>query len=287
MSTKNKLLLAVIALLAALALAAAFLSVSGLEQRRDDAVAALDNGEVPTEAAQVLSEWTAREPDDIEALSWLFYVRLKEGEVKKALDLATLLDVKDARHPAFIGHACGLYFKNEMWSKAARYCGIGVEEDPDDVVVLRRAARSLVKIDSCTRAIDLLERLNKLAPGNVQYLTYQGHCEIMLGRTKEARQTLEKALALAPRSIETLGTLARLYHETGQFREAARAFETILEADPKNEKTLNNLIVLHAKFLREPDKARTYIIRAREAGLLEERLESLENLIGMEESSVK
>jgi tetratricopeptide (TPR) repeat protein len=92
---------------------------------------------------------------------------------------------------------------------------------PGDVAT-RRALETLYEQQArAGGALQLLEELIRLEPGNPQHLLRKGRLLIGLGSQSDGKQTLERALEIAPDSAEVHLFLAEMYLQTGSDMEAA------------------------------------------------------------------
>jgi Tfp pilus assembly protein PilF len=108
-------------------------------------------------------------------------------------------------------------------AKVREYLG-QVKENPNDVKALINLGNSFLMMRAWDRALDPLEKANKLEPGNVGLL---------------------KAIGIA-------------HFNSEDFEKATDAYKQILEIEPNDTLALFNLGVIHKYYFDKQDVARTY-----------------------------
>jgi Flp pilus assembly protein TadD len=91
------------------------------------------------------------------------------------------------------------------------------------------------------KAIVELEKLRKLVPKNIQFLTQLG---ILYYANKQPRKAIERfsdAITIDPKQSTALRSRADAYLSTGQHAEAAADYESALKLKPDDDGILNNL----------------------------------------------
>ncbi|QGY41717.1 tetratricopeptide repeat protein [Pseudodesulfovibrio cashew] len=101
---------------------------------------------------------------------------------------------------------------------------IQVEKNPNDVKALINLGNSFLMMRAWDRALEPLEKANKLEPGNVHLL---------------------KAIGIARFNKK-------------DYAEAAAAYEAVLKVEPEDTLALFNLGVIHKYYFEKQDQARTY-----------------------------
>ncbi len=99
-----------------------------------------------------------------------------------------------------------------------------VEKNPNDTKALVNLGNSFLMMRAWERALEPLEKANKLEPGNIGLL---------------------KAIGIAHFNLE-------------DFVKASATYDEILEIDPNDTLALFNLGVIFKYYFEKPDEARTY-----------------------------
>jgi tetratricopeptide (TPR) repeat protein len=134
----------------------------------------------------------------------------------------------------------------ELFHQANRLAATGVydralklfqrilEKNPDHPFTLVNAARIHFIQGRTEEAIRLLERADRVLPGQHRTLAYLGIAEGRAGRYERAVQLLERSSALDPSRLDVLNHLAAAKAHLGRTEEAAAVWRQILERDPDN-----------------------------------------------------
>lgn len=109
-----------------------------------------------------------------------------------------------------------------------------LEERPDHAPTLINSARVHFIRGRTDEAIELLERSNRVAPGNPRTLAYLGMAEAKAGRFEDALIHLEGSLLLDPARIDVGNELAGVYVQLERYEDATESWNRVLELDPDN-----------------------------------------------------
>ncbi|HEY8493775.1 MAG TPA: tetratricopeptide repeat protein, partial [Myxococcota bacterium] len=92
-----------------------------------------------------------------------------------------------------------------------------------------------------SKALELVERALRLAPGQSEYHAQRGRCLAMLRRPREAYEAALRALELGPANALTLDTIGVVMTRAGAHAEAVEPFRGAAERDPGNASFQYNL----------------------------------------------
>jgi len=183
-------------------------------------------------------------PQDTEIYKSLGALYLKQGKLKEAEDIYSLIVSLAPRDPAahfYLGTVlCGLG-KDHLCEKEVKRA---LELDPDYCQALNFLGYEYVlKNQNLREAERLLNRAVRLEPDNGAYLDSLGWLYFKLGRTKKAKLTLEKALLLMkdPVIYEHLGDVN---YKLKDFTQAKMYWQKSLELDANQDsikKKIDNL----------------------------------------------
>ncbi len=102
-------------------------------------------------------------------------------------------------------------------------------------------ARLYLRDNAAQQAIDLLEELQKEAPGFSETGLLLARAYELDGRMADAVETLERVVAAGPPSSRALRSLAELYGRGGRWGDAVEAYERAVDRNPRSARTRREL----------------------------------------------
>ena len=102
-------------------------------------------------------------------------------------------------------------------------------------------ARLYLRDDAAQQAIDLLEELQKVAPGFSETGLLLARAYELGGRMADAVETLERVVSAGPPSSRALRSLAELYGRGGRWADAVEAYERAVDRNPRSARTRREL----------------------------------------------
>ncbi len=110
-----------------------------------------------------------------------------------------------------------------------------------DLQVELTLARLYLRDNAAQQAIDLLEELQKDAPGFSETGLLLARAYELDGRMADAVETLERVVAAGPPSSRALRSLAELYGRGGRWADAVEAYERAVDRNPRSARTRREL----------------------------------------------
>ena len=101
--------------------------------------------------------------------------------------------------------------------------------------------RLYLRIDAAQRAVDLLEELQKDAPGLSETGMLLARAYEQVGRVGDAVTTLERVVAGGRPSSRALRRLAELYGKDGRWSDAVEVYERAVDLNPRSARTKREL----------------------------------------------
>lgn len=132
-----------------------------------------------------------------------------------------------------------------------------LEVDPENTDALYELASILRAFRRWAEALELLERHQRLAPGNFRVLADIGRCLVGLQRYAEAESVLRRALDGLD-DADTRYDLALVLNRGGRFAEAIAEYRRALDRHPNHAGALNNLGVALARQGRLEEATRQF-----------------------------
>ncbi|MFQ5837997.1 MAG: tetratricopeptide repeat protein [Thermoplasmata archaeon] len=125
-----------------------------------------------------------------------------------------------------------LYLRQGREEEALQILDQSIEADPDDLKLILRRLKALVRIGRLADALDACERACEVAPEEAAVWAIKGSLEVDLGLEGKAVESLERALELNPDDAESRKRLDRLQHtqhERGELEELLLGMEELPE----------------------------------------------------------
>jgi tetratricopeptide (TPR) repeat protein len=123
-------------------------------------------------------------------------------------------------------------------TKAREYAFSALETDPENESALSMAALFLLQDKEYEKALEYLERLNRIKPGDLQTLYYMAEAYDGLGREEKLVDLYAQILAINPSLVDVRLNLGYLYTKRGDFKRAKVEYRKVLETEPENEKAV-------------------------------------------------
>lgn len=115
------------------------------------------------------------------------------------------------------------------------------KDNPDDFDAQMRAAAMYYQIQMYDKALEFLERANKIKPDNYDSVLALANVTYDAGKYAEAVPLYERAIQMKPEDANVRTELGSTYHSIGEEEKAVAEFRRALTYDPKNERALHNL----------------------------------------------
>ena len=123
--------------------------------------------------------------------------------------------------------------KQGMFNESVAALENALRIEPNNTVVLVRAATTCMLIDQPERGLKYLEKANLLAPTDADILWHLGYMYHKAGRDKEAVATLLKSLEQKPNNKLAYYDLGLIYWNMNDDDKAAASYEKAIEIDPQ------------------------------------------------------
>ncbi|MBD3234150.1 MAG: tetratricopeptide repeat protein [candidate division Zixibacteria bacterium] len=149
------------------------------------------------------------------------------------------------------------------YQKAAEYRK-QLEENPQDIELLREASGFFTSNGFYEIALDYLSKLNEIDPGDVETLKTLGAMEGKFGDLHSARDYLEEALNLSPEDPDIHYNLGLTLLNLGETDKAIECLQKTVNLKPDDEIAWNDLGVLYFS-LNMPSDAEDCFYRAIES----------------------
>ncbi len=199
--------------------------------RSEQAMALLGAGR-PAEAARVLEQALAYEPDNVTLLNNLAIAYPRQGRLDEAHQtLQHALRVDDQKFSTYLNLSAWA-LRSRQPEQALAYADAAVARAGEMYQTHLNRARVLVALGRDEEALASLEaavRLNSRSPEPFAMLADQ---LVRLGRFDEAQPLYEDALSVAPDFFPAYLGMARIHMEQGQMDDAARAVRQAGELAP-------------------------------------------------------
>lgn len=121
--------------------------------------------------------------------------------------------------------------------------GLGIE--PDNVPLLRKQARLLIKKNKYIEAEQVYDKLFTLAGNDPRILTGRSAAYFGLGKFEKAEQGFLAALEIKPDEWQAHEYLGLIYSQKQEYDKAITRFKAALAQKPKNVSIVNNLAVTY------------------------------------------
>lgn len=276
MAGRSKALIALIALAAAVLLFLAFREV--VINERDYVIRMLETGKRPAQAREVLERALIKNPDDIEAQGWMLLFEIEDGRINRVESRLQVLEMKAPDNYTGNKVACVWYLKSGRIFNAKKACGRAVEQSDGDPEDLERLAAVHMEVNHWKDALPILLEAVRKAPRDARVLNSLGYCYLGMYKYKEAISYLQRAISADPYFLEARKNLSRVYYSQGRFRQAVAELEKVLEIDPEDKDAISNLIVIYSINLNDPERAESYMLRARALGFGADMAQRLKKL---------
>jgi tetratricopeptide (TPR) repeat protein len=143
--------------------------------------------------------------------------------------------------PATIATELVALYSEGKWAQLVVAADRVTARYPAHLLGWQASGKALLQLGLVPKAIDMLTRVVKLAPGKADGHNDLGNALHALGRTDEAIARYRRAVELSPRSSEAHSNLGRVFCDLGRFEEAAAACQSAIDADPGSPIAYNNL----------------------------------------------
>jgi tetratricopeptide (TPR) repeat protein len=193
-------------------------------QRRGDAPRAED----------VLTEVSARNPNNLQVLSSLGQIRLSRQNWTGAMAVADAIgQVSDGRALADQIRASALAGQNKIDESIAALEDAH-QAAPDAVQPVISLVSAYVRQGKADKAAALLQEMNKKFPANAQILVLIGQTRIVQNKDGEAMQSFKEAVAQQPKDPIGYGALSDFYIRQRNFEAAGNVLQAALKELPGN-----------------------------------------------------
>ena len=137
------------------------------------------------------------------------------------------------RHAQLLQQGSALQSQGKV--KEAEYCyQLVLRDDPRHPDALNLLATLAAEAGQFLTAIELFQKLVKIAPKNLVYRNNLANCYIRNSRPEQALPQLRRVLASNPRMTEALYNLARAYRAMGKGEEAEQTYRRMLSFEAKS-----------------------------------------------------
>jgi pentatricopeptide repeat protein len=193
-------------------------------QRRGDAA----------RAEQILTDITARNPNNLQLLSSLAQVRLSRQNWTGALAVADAIKgISDGRAIADQIRASAFASQNKIDESVAAL------EDahktaPDAIQPVMSLISAYVKQGNADKAITLLRDMHKRLPANAEVLVLLGQTQLTQNNEADALQSFKDAIAQQPKDLNGYNSLSELYIRQKNFDAAENTLQTAIKELPGN-----------------------------------------------------
>jgi tetratricopeptide (TPR) repeat protein len=163
---------------------------------------------------------------------------LEEGEVGRArLQFENALQ-NDPNNIVALRGAARIAEQEERFADQLRYLQRLLNNVPGDVEALSKLARLNLLAGEPDEAMRRADQALEKEPSNVEALTVKGAAQVLQNNLEGASETLEQALAQAPDNAEIRNLLAARYVRDEEFSRAQEILDEGLATDPGNEPLL-------------------------------------------------
>lgn len=179
----------------------------------------------------------------------------RAGSHERAADLCRRLL---ARHPGHLAamHLLGVILDDMgRAEESVRVLGTAAAAAPNDARVLYGLARAHANAGHFQNALDVIEKVRTLDPGNPAVPTLAGTCLLRAGRPEEAAGQYEEALRLDPGNASLHGTYGECLSSLSRFDEAIAAFRDASRLRPDDVRSLARLARLYERTNRLDEMA--------------------------------
>jgi cellulose synthase operon protein C len=193
-------------------------------QRRGDAA----------RAEQILTDVSARTPNNLQLLSSLAQVRLSRKNWAGALAVAdAVAGITDGRAVADQIRASAFASQNKIDESIAAL------EDahktaPDAIQPVMSLISAYVKQGNADKAIKLLQDMHKRLPANAEVLVLLGQTQLTQAKEADALQSFKEAVAQQPKDLNGYNSLSELYIRQKNFDAAESTLQTAIKELPGN-----------------------------------------------------
>jgi tetratricopeptide (TPR) repeat protein len=187
-----------------------------------------------TEAADLLQEILALDPQHGEALEGLGYIAAKQGDPQRAADYLTrATQIMDAspEQLQLAAHVCQLA---ERHADAAALYERSLARMPNHGPSMQGAALSLAKIGENERALQYFERLTARHPQLAEVHYNKGNLLGAMGRYEDEMAAYRQAIARKPDFVRAYVNLGVALRDQHRFDEALQQFKKALAIDPND-----------------------------------------------------
>jgi tetratricopeptide (TPR) repeat protein len=190
-------------------------------------------GDAPR-AEDVLTEVSARNPNNLQVLSSLGQIRLSRQNWTGALAVADAIgQVSDGRAIADQIRASALAGQNKI-DESTTALEDAHQAAPDAVQPVISLVSAYVRQGKADKATALLQEMNKKFPANAQILVLIGQTRIVQNKDGEAMQSFKEAVAQQPKDPIGYGALSDLYIRQKNFEAAGNVLQAALKELPGN-----------------------------------------------------
>ncbi len=224
-------------------------------------------------------------PDPKDRVAVLTSLERAGAEMNQARwrDASILLEkaiAQDPSNPLVYKHLQFCYESLGQFQKMERAGILAMEHGIETGDVVAKLAELYISRHDLPRAIDLMERIAKTDPSNLQNMENLAIAYLQAGRSTEAERLLQAILARSPREGTAHNLYGNLEIGRGRQAEAVRQFELAIVCDPslaepylnlgliaQGSGDVNKAIAYYRNFLNkaDPDKYRDFIPKVKAA----------------------
>ncbi len=216
--------------------------------------------EMQGEYERAVEEYTkALELDESSAIYYALSTSYLElGKLSKAAEAGREAVRRDSGKLSYRDNLASVYIRAREIDKAIEQYEKIVELDPNNSQAYYTLAR-LYQFDKPLRALEVYEKILNRFGEQLEILAQIADLNNSLGRHDDAIDALNRMLDLDPGNESILHTLGSTYIQTGEFEEAKSIFIKLLEDHPDDLDVLTSLVDVHVQ-LDDFESASEYLV---------------------------
>jgi len=192
-----------------------------------------------SEAEQITSEETKKNPDNFDFKKIAIRISLKKVGIEKTMEVAKkILSSLQENSPQYIelkNIIADICFSSEKLEESKMYSQEVLAVQPNNAEAKFNLCRIALRNKSSIAVIGDLRRLINENPGNAEYSYYLGLAHKARGEDILAQTALQDALAKSPGHKHALISLSDIYRERGIYKELERYVGNYLKLNPNDE----------------------------------------------------